>query len=99
MSNTRGARPFFRIRTQVAVLFKRFRISGGYSQKQFGDLLGISSNYLYMIENARALPSMKLLKTFCRLIGYNYRLAKLKLFQNRIDLFAEALKKKMKIDD
>lgn len=60
--------------------------------------LCISSNYIYMIETCRALPSPRLLKRFCKLFGFNDELARLFLMKDKIDEFSEEIKKKLGIN-
>jgi transcriptional regulator with XRE-family HTH domain len=48
-------------------LFKAARLKNGATQDRFADMLGISRNYVYMLENGLRSPGKKLLKriSFC----------------------------------
>jgi hypothetical protein len=52
-----------------------------------------------MIETCRALPSPRLLKRFSELFGFNYELAKLLLFKDKIDEFAKETRKRLHLPD
>jgi len=49
-----------------------------------------------MIEKKKAYPSPKLLKRFCKLIGFNHRLAMKLLYEDKIEEFSQKLEKRLK---
>ena len=51
---------------------KNFRLSKRFTQKDLARLLGITRNYVYMVETGRAWPSAKLLKRYAETFHFNY---------------------------
>ena len=49
---------------------KAFRISKGFTQKDVANMLGISTSHYACIEQGTHNPSTKLIKTFCKVFGY-----------------------------
>ena len=49
---------------------KAFRMSKGLTQKDVAEMLGISTSHYACIEQGTHNPSTKLIKTFCKVFGY-----------------------------
>lgn len=49
---------------------KAFRTSKGFTQKDVAEMLGISTSHYACIEQGTHNPSTKLIKTFCKVFGY-----------------------------
>ena len=49
---------------------KAFRTSKGLTQKDVAEMLGISTSHYACIEQGTHNPSTKLIKTFCKVFGY-----------------------------
>ena len=49
---------------------KAFRMSKGLTQKDVAEMLGISTSHYACIEQGTHNPSTKLVKTFCKVFGY-----------------------------
>ena len=49
---------------------KAFRTSKGLTQKDVAEMLGISTSHYACIEQGSHNPSTKLIKTFCKVFGY-----------------------------
>lgn len=49
---------------------KAFRTSKGLTQKDVANMLGISTSHYACIEQGTHNPSTKLIKTFCKVFGY-----------------------------
>ena len=50
---------------------KAFRTSKGLTQKDVSEMLGISTIHYACIEQGTHNPSTKLVKTFCKVFGYD----------------------------
>ena len=50
---------------------KAFRTSKGITQKDVSEMLGISTSHYACIEQGTHNPSTKLVKTFCKVFGYD----------------------------
>jgi len=64
-----------------------------------GKCLGISSNYVYMIEAGRTLPSPNVLHRFSAHFGFNFYLTRIILLRDKIEEYTEEVKKKLNLED
>ena len=48
---------------------KAFRLSKGFTQKDFAEMLGISTSHYACIEQGTHNPSTKIVKAFCKVFG------------------------------
>lgn len=48
---------------------KQIRLEEGVSQEKFADRLGVSGNYIYLMESGKKDPSDRLLRDICREFG------------------------------
>lgn len=52
-----------------------------------------------MIESGRALPSLKLLARFCEHYGFNFNLAKLYLYHDKVNAYKREVHKKLALPE
>ena len=52
----------------LAMRIKLFRVAASLPQKEVADSLGVSTNYVSMIERGKREPTLKYLKSFARLV-------------------------------
>lgn len=53
----------------LGIVIKKERISKGFKQKELADALGISSNYLSLIENDKREPRLCFLRELAKALG------------------------------
>ncbi len=64
--------------------FRRFRISNNISQKTLSVHLGVSENYIWMIENLLRLPSLALSMRFANFFRINQEYIKALWFNQKL---------------
>lgn len=52
----------------LALRLKLFRVAAGLKQQEVSETLGVTTNYVSMIERGRREPTLKYLKKFSRLV-------------------------------
>lgn len=64
-----------------------------------GERIHISSNYVYMIESGKTLPSPAVLSRFSAVTGFNYDLTKIFLLRDKVEEYTVEVKKKLDLED